>query len=97
MDLQDLLDESILLNHEMDLLNKSEALTNRFARTSDIIIQKIFRLRNQIAHEYVPEAIEEMFKRVMQLTPDVIVNCIKFSLSPYGSSSQTRPLMLACH
>ena len=87
-------------------LDKFEALTSRFARTSDILIQKIFRLidlleletsgsvldrinrmekrdlisssevfkeirrlRNDIAHEYIPEAIETIFKKVLKLTP----------------------------
>ncbi|SNT24163.1 hypothetical protein SAMN05446037_10607 [Anaerovirgula multivorans] len=90
-------------------LDKFEALTSRFARTSDLIIQKIFRLidiielekpgsiidrinraekrglicsaetfkdirrlRNDIAHEYIPTAIEEIFKKVLKLTPDII-------------------------
>lgn len=90
-------------------LDKFEALTSRFARTSDIVIQKIFRLidileleapgsiidrinraekrglihsaesfkdirriRNDIAHEYIPSAIEEIFKKVLKLTPDLI-------------------------
>ncbi len=90
-------------------LDKFEALTSRFARTSDIIIQKMFRLidileleepgsvidrinraekrgiinsaetfkeirrlRNSIAHEYIPSAIEGMFRKVLKLTPYVI-------------------------
>ena len=87
-------------------LESFEALTSRFARLSDIIIQKILRLfdaldleergtvrdrinraekkgvvesadefiqirilRNEIAHEYKPEAIYDIFEHVMQLTP----------------------------
>jgi uncharacterized protein YutE (UPF0331/DUF86 family) len=90
-------------------LDRFEALTSRFARTSDIVIQKIFRLidiielerpgsvidrinraekreiinsaevfkdirrlRNDIAHEYIPSAIEEIFKKVLRLTPHLI-------------------------
>ena len=86
-------------------LDKFEALTGRFARTSDILIQKIFRildnmelempgtaidrinraerrglvsadtfkeiryLRNDIAHEYVLDAVEEIYKKTLELTP----------------------------
>jgi uncharacterized protein YutE (UPF0331/DUF86 family) len=92
--------------YSLDELEKFEALTSRFARTSDIVIQKIFRiidrielefdgsvidrinraekrgiiesaeafksmrrLRNQIAHEYMPSAVEEMFRVVLDKTP----------------------------
>ncbi|HHJ07267.1 MAG TPA: hypothetical protein ENK24_07180 [Anaerolineae bacterium] len=85
---------------------KFEALTGRFARLSDILIQKTFRLidvidldtegtvrdrinraerkeliesaaefieirelRNEIAHEYIPEAIETIFKMALAQTP----------------------------
>lgn len=95
--------------YSFEELDKFEALTSRFARTSDILIQKIFRLidileletpgsvidrinraekrelissaetfkeirylRNDIAHEYVPSAIEEIFKKVLTLTPSLI-------------------------
>lgn len=95
--------------YTLDELETFEALTSRFARTSDILIQKIFRLidqielefegsiidrlnraekrglipsadrfksmrrlRNQVAHEYVPEAVEEIFKQVMDYTPEVL-------------------------
>ncbi|MCT4604982.1 MAG: hypothetical protein N4A64_02600 [Marinisporobacter sp.] len=94
-------------------LDKFEALTSRFARTGDILIQKIFRLidiielempgtiidrinraekkglitsakifknirrlRNEIAHEYIPTAIEEIFKAVLKLTPHLI-ECVE--------------------
>lgn len=87
-------------------LDKFEALTSRFARTSDLLTQKIFRLidiielerpgsvidrinraekrgiipsrqvfqdirrlRNDISHEYIPEIVEEIFKKVLKLTP----------------------------
>lgn len=87
-------------------LDRFESLTSRFARTSDILIQKIFRLidviklempgtvidrinraekrglissaeifkdirrlRNDIAHEYILSAIEEIYKKVLKLTP----------------------------
>lgn len=90
-------------------LDKFEALTSRFARTSDMLIQKIFRLidilelersgsvidrinraekrglissseafkeirylRNDISHEYIPTAIEQMFEKVLDLTPYLI-------------------------
>lgn len=90
-------------------LDKFEALTSRFARTSDMLIQKIFRLidilelerpgsvidrinraekrglissaeifkeirhlRNDISHEYIPTAIEQMFAKVLELTPYII-------------------------
>lgn len=96
-------------NYDFEELDKFEALTSRFARTSDILIQKIFRLidileleipgsvidrinrmekrelidsaeifkqirrlRNDIAHEYIPEAIETIFKKVLHLTPHLI-------------------------
>lgn len=87
-------------------LQKLEAFTSRFARASDIFIQKILRLideidletpgtpmdcinraekkriidsaeklieirklRNSIAHEYIPEAIKNVFKDVLYNTP----------------------------
>ena len=87
-------------------LESLEALTSRFARLSDIIIQRIFRyldtidleesgtvrdrinraekreiiesaeqfikirlLRNEIAHEYKVETINDIFERVLDLTP----------------------------
>lgn len=95
--------------YSLEELDKFEALTSRFARTSDILIQKVLRLidiieleipgtvidrinraekrelissaevfkdirrlRNDIAHEYIPSAIEEIFKRVLKLTPYLI-------------------------
>lgn len=90
-------------------LESFESLCSRFARLSDILTQKIFRLlaeialeqpgtvrdrinraekwnlietaeefvairivRNDIAHEYLPEAIRDIFKKVMVLTPALL-------------------------
>lgn len=90
-------------------LESFESLTGRFARLSDILIQKLFRLvdqldlesqgtvrdrinraekkdlidsaevfveirmvRNDIAHEYLPEAIHEIFGKVLELTPALL-------------------------
>lgn len=90
-------------------LESFEALTSRFARLSDIIIQKILRifdeldleesgavrdrinraekksiiasaddfiqiriLRNEIAHEYKPDAVSEIFTQVMKLAPPLL-------------------------
>jgi len=90
-------------------LESFESFTGRFARLSDILIQKILRLideidletqgtvrdrinraekkaligssdtfveirmvRNDIAHEYLPEAIHETFKKVLELTPALL-------------------------
>lgn len=90
-------------------LESFESLCSRFARLSDIMTQKIFRLlaeialeqpgtvrdrinraekwnliesaedfvairivRNDIAHEYLPEAILDLFKKVMKLTPALL-------------------------
>lgn len=95
--------------YTLEELDKFEALTSRFARTSDILIQKVFRIieilelelpgsiidrinrmekrglissaevfkeirrvRNDIAHEYIPEAIEVIFKKVLKLTPELL-------------------------
>ncbi len=92
--------------YSFEELDKFEAFTSRFARTSDILIQKLFRLidrmeletpgsvidrinraekraliasaetfkeirylRNDIAHEYLPSAIEGIFKKVLALSP----------------------------
>lgn len=105
-------------NYTYEELDKFEALTSRFARVSDILIQKIFRLidiielelpgtvidrinrmekrgaldadkfkeirrlRNEIAHEYIPTAIENIFKDVLRLTP-FILDCVKNILEKY--------------
>ena len=90
-------------------LESFESLCSRFARLSDIMTQKMFRLlaeialeqpgtvrdrinraekwdliesaedfvairivRNDIAHEYLPEAIRDIFKKVMALTPALL-------------------------
>lgn len=99
--------------NEIDFL---ELLTSRFARLSDILIKKIFRLiekidldddgtirdtinraekkgliksadlfveirtlRNDFAHEYIPEAMTEIFVDVFKLTPELFdsVNRVK--------------------
>lgn len=99
-------DIGIKEEYTLEELDRFESLTSRFARTSDILIQKIFRLidvielelpgtvidrinraekrglissaenfkdirrlRNDIAHEYIPSAIEEIYKKVLRLTP----------------------------
>ena len=96
-------------SYEPEELESFESLTSRFARLSDILIQKIFRLvdeldldtqgtirdrinraekkelivssdifveiriiRNDIAHEYLPEAIHDIFERVLLLTPHLL-------------------------
>jgi len=90
-------------------LDKFEALTGRFARLSDLLIQKIWRLidqidledrgtirdrihraekkglidnaevfvqirivRNDITHEYLSEAFQEIFIKVLELSPPLI-------------------------
>lgn len=90
-------------------LESFESFTGRFARLSDILIQKLFRLvdeldldssgtvrdrinraekkgliassdlfveirmvRNDIAHEYLPEVIQELFGKVLTLTPPLM-------------------------
>lgn len=95
--------------YEPEELESFESFTGRFARLSDILIQKIFRLvdeldldshgtvrdrinraekkelidssdvfvevrmvRNDIAHEYLPEAIHDMFGKVLTLTPHLL-------------------------
>jgi hypothetical protein len=95
--------------YEPEELESFEAFTGRFARLSDILIQKILRLvdeldldtqgtirdrinraekkeliassdvfveirmvRNDIAHEYLPEAIHDIFVKVLSLTPHLL-------------------------
>lgn len=95
--------------YEPEELESFESFTGRFARLSDILIQKIFRLvdeldldtqgtirdrinraekkeliassdvfieirivRNDIAHEYLPEAIHDLFGKVLTLTPHLL-------------------------
>jgi len=99
----------IKATYEPEELESFESFTGRFARLSDILIQKIFRLidevdldtqgtvrdrinraekkelilnsdtfveirmvRNDIAHEYLPEAIQEIFVKVLELTPALL-------------------------
>jgi hypothetical protein len=110
--------------YSYDELDRFESLTSRFARLSDILIQKLFRvieqlelepegsirdrinhaekkeiiksannfvtirvIRNQIAHEYIPEEIREIFKKVLKYVPDLLDSvkrvknyCKKFTL-----------------
>lgn len=93
-------------NYSHEELEKFESLTSRFARLSDILIQKVFRLideidletqgtvrdrinraegkeliskasdfieirvlRNDIAHDYLPEEVMNIFKNVLVWTP----------------------------
>ena len=95
--------------YEPEELESFESFTGRFARLSDILIQKVLRLvdemdlesqgtirdrinraekkeliassdvfveirmvRNDIAHEYLPEAIQEIFVKVLELTPALL-------------------------
>ncbi len=95
--------------YEPEELESFESFTGRFARLSDILIQKVFRLvdeldldssgtirdrinraekkeliassdifieirmvRNDIAHEYLPEAIHDIFGKVLALTPHLL-------------------------
>lgn len=95
--------------YEPEQLESFESFTGRFACLSDILIQKIFRLvddldletqgtirdrinraekkeliadsdvfveirmvRNEIAHEYLPEAIRDIFAKVLSLTPHLL-------------------------
>lgn len=95
-------------NYTNNELEKFEAFTSRFARASDILIQKILRLideldmestgtlrdrinraekkqivqnadiliairslRNDIAHEYLPEAVKDIFKTVLEYSPSL--------------------------
>lgn len=116
--------------YEPEELESFESFTGRFARLSDILIQKIFRLvdeldldsqgtirdrinraekkeliassdvfveirmvRNDIAHEYLPEAIHDLFKKVLALTPHLLdgvertrTYCLKYARDdrPFG-------------
>lgn len=99
---------SIDKNCSQDEIDQLELLASRFARLSDILIKKIFRLiekidlddegtirdslnkaekkgliknaeifaeirilRNDFAHEYIPEAMTEIFIDVFNLTPEL--------------------------
>lgn len=97
-------------------LESYEALCSRFARLTDIMIQKILKtiemidlespgtvrdrinnsykkniisdaekiiqarvLRNDIAHEYLPEAFKDIFKNVMELSPELLEDVKKIN------------------
>ena len=55
----------------IDMVNKGEKMM--MLRSADIIIE-IRDLRNQIAHEYIPEAIHYLIPEVIELTPRLIEN-----------------------
>jgi hypothetical protein len=115
--------------YDYDELERFEALTSRFARLSDILIQKVFRLidkidlesegtvrdrinraekkelietaddfvkirivRNQIAHEYIPEEIYEIFKKVLKYTPKLLdsVNRVKNYTEKFTKEGDTQ-------
>ena len=96
----------IKADYVLEELDQIEAFTSRFARMSDLLIQRIFRLidridledegtvrdrinraerkeliasaaefteirilRNQIAHEYLPDAMAEIYENVFNLCP----------------------------
>ena len=96
-------------SYPFEELDHLEALTNRFARLSDILTQKILRvideldletagtprdrlnraekknlissvesftkirlLGNEIAHEYMPHAIQQIYLQVMEWTPSLL-------------------------
>ncbi len=65
-----------LLLHEgfmpfIDMMNKAEKIM--LIDSSDTIIE-IRDLRNQIAHEYIPEAIQELIPEVIRLSADLEKN-----------------------
>jgi uncharacterized protein YutE (UPF0331/DUF86 family) len=99
-------------SYNIEELDKLEALTSRFARLSDILIQKVLRLidkieleddgtvrdkinraekrgivenadqlieirvlRNNIAHEYMPEELMAIYKKVLEFTPLLLDDC----------------------
>jgi len=110
-------------SYTFEELDKFEALTGRFARTSDILIQKIFRtldnmelempgtaidrinraerrglisaetfkeiryLRNDIAHEYVLDTVDEIYKKTLELTP-YLLETVKKVLRLYSKDEQ---------
>lgn len=55
----------------IDMVNKGEKML--MLRSADVIIE-IRDLRNQIAHEYIPEAIRELVPEVIELTAGLIEN-----------------------
>jgi hypothetical protein len=65
-----------LLIHEpyvpfIDMINKSEKML--ILRSADHMIE-IRDLRNQIAHEYIPEAIRDLVPEVIELTSQLFEN-----------------------
>jgi hypothetical protein len=55
----------------IDMMNKSEKMS--IIRSADQMIE-IRDLRNQIAHEYIPEAIRDLIPEVIELTSQLIEN-----------------------
>jgi hypothetical protein len=55
----------------IDMMNKSEKML--MLRSADKMIE-IRDLRNQIAHEYIPEAIRDLIPEVIELTSQLIEN-----------------------
>ena len=55
----------------IDMVNKGEKIL--LLRSADAIIE-IRDLRNQIAHEYIPEAIRDLVPEVIELTSQLIEN-----------------------
>ncbi len=107
----------------LDELDRFESLTSRFGRLCDILLQKIFRLideidlespgtlrdrinhaeqkgliksaerfiecrtlRNEIAHEYMPENVLAIFEKVLEMTPVLVesVEIVKAYCEKYG-------------
>jgi hypothetical protein len=99
----------IKASYTYEELDRIESFTSRFARLSDILTQKLFRLiarieledsgtvrdrinqaekrgliddadifaqirilRNDIAHEYMPEATKEIYRKALTLTPHLL-------------------------
>jgi len=55
----------------IDMVNKAEKML--MLRSADAIIE-IRDMRNQIAHEYIPEAIRDLVPEVIELTSRLIEN-----------------------
>jgi hypothetical protein len=105
-------DIEIKESYSIDELDKLEALTSRFARLSDILVQKVLRLidrieledegtirdrinragkkgiidnpevlveirvlRNNISHEYIPEELTAIYKKVLEFAPLLLIDC----------------------
>ena len=110
----------------MDELTEFEALTARFSRLSDILIQKVFRaidefeliapgsirdrinqsekrgliaeaeylvkiriLRNEITHEYLPDALRDLFGEVLKYS-GVLLECCKKTVEYSGTLLKNR-------